>query len=418
MIDRVFSFAELPACCSFTAPAGETVRASVVRINRSKVVLDWKLAIEEERVMNVQLEVLGAAPIELVARVFASGESGLYLRFLHEDAKSAARLQTLLVEKALAVAPSPTQETARKRSARVVASVDAANAGAATSEASEAIPDDNGDMRANILRSSRRMSSAQLAARHRDVQVVSMSAITRLIAEAADEALKRSELKWASTERERLLKETEASFSERLEALKAEKAGLHEHTHHLETQLARAQTLLDDERQRVVSADQFTVSDAGLVELEQRLERLVRRVVRAEAKPAEAEAEMREMVLRILDDERSKISQKAADARSEELALLESKVKRLATTLDETRSARDEAQRRAQALEQAGGSAFKNIMTAGLASDDPRRDKKMGLLKELMSDNRQVRAHIATRTVGAPPAANAGSVKKTLVEQN
>ena len=75
------------------------------------------------------------------------------------------------------------------------------------------------------------------------------------------------------SERKQLLEEAEEAFQERLEAFKAEKADLESKATVLNDQLEKAQRLLKAERQRVVSADQFTVSDAGMAEIETRLAR-------------------------------------------------------------------------------------------------------------------------------------------------
>ena len=70
--------------------------------------------------------------------------------------------------------------------------------------------------------------------------------------------------------RERLLRETEATFQERLTTLQAERDGAEEQITALKGELERARAVLDEERSRVIEDERFTVSDAGLVELERR----------------------------------------------------------------------------------------------------------------------------------------------------
>ncbi len=147
----------------------------------------------------------------------------------------------------------------------------------------------------------------------------------------------------------------------------------------------------------MVSADQFTVSDAGMAEIETRLGRMFHRSVKSERIDAEFEKEMRGVLSRLLDEERDRISEKAQEAQNAAISLLERKVDRLATSLNDTAKERDKAQRRADALASAGGSALRNVVTAGLDESDPDKEKKLGLLKSIFAQNKEIRAHLAGR---------------------
>ena len=246
------------------------------------------------------------------------------------------------------------------------------------------------DVAATLRGYTRTVHSSELAARHKQVQVMGVSKVKTLIQDAVNESVKKLELDWEENEKKRLLDEAEENFNERLKSFQAEKAGIEEHSKLLETQLSRAENLLAEERQKVISAEQFTVSDAGILELEKRLSRLLDRAVVKGGVRKEIEDEMRVVMSNLLDDEREKIRNKAQDAQSEVIALLERKIGRLSSSLEDTQQERDSAQRRAHALEMAGGVAFKNVYTSGLADDDE-KDKKLNLLKEIVAGNREVR---------------------------
>lgn len=249
------------------------------------------------------------------------------------------------------------------------------------------------DIGTTILNRSRTIRASDLAASHNEVRVLGMSVIQKLLQEAVDDSMKHLEREWDESERKRLLEEAEEEFKERLASFEAEKAGLEARATTLQDQLNRAQSLLEEERHRVVRAEQFTVSDAGILELEKRLGRLLDHAIARGGVAVELENDMREVVSRLLDDERERISQKEQEAQNQSISLLERKIQRLTRSLTETDQARKKAERRAQALESAQGGLFvsQNIVEAGLDEDDPNREKKLELLREIMEGNKQVR---------------------------
>ncbi len=265
---------------------------------------------------------------------------------------------------------------------------------------------DEHDMGTLLRQRAKMVSASELAARHDRVRVLGESTLRQLLDEAVNEAVEKVETSLGEAERKQLLEEAEEAFHERLEAFKAEKAGLESRARVLADQLERAQKLLEEERQRVVTADQFTVSDAGMVEIETRLERMLQRAVRSHGIDAKLEGEMRDVLSRLLDEERDRISTKHQETQNANIELLERKIERLAHTLDETTKERDRERQRAAALEAAGGGGLRNVMTVGLDDDDPNKERKLGLLKEIYRQNKEMRDSLSkSQTAGDAPSA-------------
>jgi len=258
-------------------------------------------------------------------------------------------------------------------------------------------PDGRLDVDATIRSRAKTVKAAELARRHKNVQVLGMDTIRGLIRDAVAEAAEQFENSLGAEEKKRLLEEAEETFQERLQSFKAEKAGLEAHAKNLQSQLDRAQSLLDEERQRIVSANQFTVSDAGMIEIEQRLTRMLDRAIAKGGVSAELEAEMREVLAKLLDDEREKISEKAQEAQNDRVELLERKIARLASSLDETTKERDYAKRRAQFLEESGGGGLQNVITGGIFGHDSDKERKLELMKEIFKANKEMYAELEKR---------------------
>ncbi len=252
------------------------------------------------------------------------------------------------------------------------------------------------DVTASIRKSAKTVRSADLASVMETVQVLNVETIKNLIKEAVDESVSLLGQRLSEAEHKRFLEEAEDNFKERLEAFKSEKAGLEEKTKYLQGQLEKAQAFLEKERKTVLHAHQFTVSDSGMVELEQRLGRMIDWAIKKGNISKDLEAEMRIVVARLLDDERQKIRDQVQMTQNDKIALLEKKVSRLANSLESTEKERDCAQRRAKALEAAGGVFTQNLATAGLSDEDPNKERKLGLLKEIVKFNKEMRERLAT----------------------
>ena len=109
--------------------------------------------------------------------------------------------------------------------------------------------------------------------------------------------------------------------------------------------------MLEEERQKEIKADQFTVSESGLENMEKNFQRLLDRAISVNGVNDQLEGELRNMVGSLLDAEREHIADQAKAAQSKAIAMLEKKVKRLAGSLDEVERDRDLHRRRADALE-------------------------------------------------------------------
>ena len=424
---EVFDHDVLPCSCVFAPGTDQERQVPIERLSARKAIIDASEFGDAEWEANTSYSLHVKLPIgkkvALRGTIVAIQGDKLFLRWDQSPAKEKA-LDALL-ETAVE------QIGARVRSSPAAPANENLESDSAEPEASAP----SNDLRARVLSQTKTIRSSDLAARSENVRVLGMTQITALIQRAVDEALANSDRAWDEEERQRLLEEAEESFSERLAALRAEKAGVESQVANLQQQLERAQGLLDEERERVVEADQFTVSDAGMAELDKKLGRLFDHAVRAGSIDSADEEEMRQVVANLLDTEREKITQRAREAQSDAIELLERKIGRLSKSLEDTQRERDTAAERARLLEASGGS-LGNVFQAGMAADDPNKDKKLGLLKDLVADNRAVRSHLQKKNPAlaaaapssdsssndspggvkkmplAPPAESSGGVKK------
>jgi hypothetical protein len=284
---------------------------------------------------------------------------------------------------------------------------------AAAADAGKTVVGQDGrmDIGATLRNKAKTVRASELAARHDKVRVLNLATIRALIMDAVEDAASHLSRALSEGERKRLLEEAEEGFQERMKAFQLEKASADEKSKKLAEQLFTAQKLLEDERKRTISADQFTVSSAGLGELEAGFQKLIDRA-QSEGKIDESlEGQLRKLAERVFDEERQRIREKEMSAQNDKIDLLEKKIKRLAGNLEETEKQRDEAREIAQALEKMGGQGLsmeqiKNKYKIGLSKDDPRREAKMAIMKELLDQNRELRRKlgIALNEVKPEPA--------------
>lgn len=292
----------------------------------------------------------------------------------------------------VAIEPTPRSEKAIETTAPE--KVDNPQATETASDAKVVVgADGKMDIGATIRSKAKTIRASELAARHDKVRVLNMGTIKLLIQDAVAEAMAHIGASLGESEKKRLLEESEAQFQERLKTFQAEKAGAQEYAKQLNEQLRRAQHLLEEERKRAISADQFTVSEAGMGQIEDKLKRVLDFAIRSGDVSPELEQKLREMISHILDDERERIRKQEQEAQGAKIELLEKKLKRLAGNLEETERQRDEAQALANALEQQGG-GLRNIMTAGLADSDGAKKRKLALMKEILDINRKIREEL------------------------
>ncbi len=266
------------------------------------------------------------------------------------------------------------------------------------------------DVGASIRSRAKTVSASELAARHDRVRVLNMSTIKLLIQDAVAEAVEQLGSALSEKERQKLLDEAEDEFQERLKGFQAEKKGAEEQAKLLQEQLEKAESLLADERKRSIEVDQFTVSDTGMADMEKRFERIVQRMIQQNSVEGKFAGELESLVGHMLDEERERIAEQAKKAHGDKLSLLEKKVKRLASTLDETEKERDRAHRHLKAVNVGAGAGLGNVMEAGLDEDDPEKETKLSLLKDIFNQNKEMRDHlkesgrtIPTRSRPKPP---------------
>ncbi len=259
------------------------------------------------------------------------------------------------------------------------------------------------DIGATLRNKAKTVRASELAARHDRVRVLNLATIRGLIQEAVEESLNHLSRALDESEKKRLLEEAEEAFQEKLKAFQADKESADKKSQKLQEQLDHARKVLDDERKRTVSADQFTMSAAGLDEIEAAFRRVVDRAAVDGKIDGSLEDQLRKLAAHVLDDERQRIREKEMQAQNEKIDLLEKKIKRLATNLEDTERQRDEAREIAAALEKYAGQGMsleqiKQKFQIGISGDDPRRDAKLKLMKELLEQNRELRKKLGIAT--------------------
>lgn len=252
------------------------------------------------------------------------------------------------------------------------------------------------DIGATLRSKAKTVRASELAARHDKVRVLNLATIKQLIMEAVEEAASHLSRALSEADRKRLLEEAEEGFKERMKAFHEEKATADEKSKKLAEQLHMAQKLLEDERKRSITSDQFTVSASGLGELEAGFQKLIDRAMAEGKVDGSLEDQLRKLAARVFDEERQRIREKEMQAQNDKIDLLEKKIKRLAGNLEETERQRDEAREIASALESMGGQGLsmdqiKSKFKIGLGKDDPRREAKLAIMKELLEENRDLR---------------------------
>lgn len=252
------------------------------------------------------------------------------------------------------------------------------------------------DIGATLRSKAKTVRASELAARHDKVRVLNLATIKQLIMEAVEEAANHLSRALSEADRKRLLEEAEEGFKERMKAFHEEKATADEKSKKLAEQLNMAQKLLEDERKRSITSDQFTVSASGLGELEAGFQKLIDRAMAEGKVDGGLEEQLRKLAARVFDEERQRIREKEMQAQNDKIDLLEKKIKRLAGNLEETERQRDEAREIASALESMGGQGLsmdqiKSKFKIGLGKDDPRREAKLAIMKELLEENRDLR---------------------------
>jgi hypothetical protein len=250
------------------------------------------------------------------------------------------------------------------------------------------------------------MQLADLAVRQKTVRVVNLDTIKALIQDAVDEVVG-SMSATAVLDEEAVAREVEAKVAERLQSMEGEKRDLQAKARGLEVQLKAAQRSLAEEREREITSTNFTVSEAGLEDLEKHFQHLVQHAIRRNGVGEVLANELERMVSTLLDRERERIAEKALLAHQGKMAMLEKQIERLARSLEETESERDQNLRKLKIMAAQGG-GLANIMEAGLDLEDPNAEKKKALLKEIFELNRKLRDEYQALRGKLPESKRAG----------
>jgi hypothetical protein len=419
---RFYKFEPGQCVCLVGDPVKGASTVNVRKLSGDEVVLDPTVPLRKNQFIYTTLKLDDGTSLALSGVVVTTASGGVFLQWSHSKpgdadkvdrviqgyfARKAGGDAVLVKTEGDAEPPAPTADKADKAGGRAP-KVSASDALHPDKEPTEKI-----DLREHIRKKAKRVKAADLASRIDVVQVLDMKTIRSLIQEAVEDSVALLGPSLREEERKRLVEETEDSFKERLAVFRSEKAGLEEGTRLLQEKLEQAQAILEAERRSVVSSRQFTVSEGGMLELEQRLGRALDHAIRSGQKPGpDLERDLRSMVSRLLDDEREKIRAQSEEAQSDKIALLEKKVERLASSLQSAEKERDVARRRASALESSGVIAFGNVMEAGLDDEDPDRELKLKLLDQIVAFNKEVRQQLVSagrviptrvRPAAAPP---------------
>jgi len=282
---------------------------------------------------------------------------------------------------------------------------------------------DEQSMRREIIRRGKVTEAKDLANKEGKVLVLNLGTIRQLIGEAVNEAV--GDLEFVGGDAQALMAEVEKRVAERMKSSDAEKKDLEAQARGLEKQLEAARKAMEAERQRDLDASQFTVSEAGLEDLDKRFERLLQRAIKNNGVNDHLADELQKMVAHVLDAERERIAEKATEDQQSKMSLLEKKINRLAKSLQDTEQERDLNAKRLKFME-AQGTGVANIMDAGLAMEDPDYERKKLLMKEIFDRNREMRREYkeifgepppSREKPPAPPEAAAEEVEQPATEE-
>ena len=258
-------------------------------------------------------------------------------------------------------------------------------------------PQGHPDIESALRSRSRLVRTSTIAAQRDSVRVLNLSAIKTLIQDAVEDTLRESGRSLEESELTELIEESEKGFQKRLAQFEDEKADLQSRIDGLSTRLDRAQELLDRERNREVDRDRFALSESALGELERTFETIIDDAVAAKEVKPSFETELRVAMERCLDSERDRVHALEEKARNENIDLLERKIQRLARSLDDARTDRDQARetaRRVESRELLGHSAGSIDPIQPSEADDPQALRRRSLLFDLVQENRDLRKMI------------------------
>jgi hypothetical protein len=369
---KVFKFPRGVCSCLLENSSGEAQRATVIKVNTRGAVVKYVPGLKETECLSATLELTRGPSLQLLVQVLRIGEEGIVLRWLHNTTQDAKQFERTLLEY---VKESQGDEALGKHAELIRV-----------------------DMGTAIRSRALTVNASELAARHEKLQVLDMRTINDLIQAAVEEALEVLNRPLAEHERCCLLKEAEDGFKKQVQEFREQKRDIQAHAWKLQAQLEQAQAQLRAEKDKVVDVDRFVVSDAGMLEMDNRLTRLLDRAVKSGHLSPELEEDMRRKISHLLDTEREKVSEREKHAQTDRITVLERKIGRLAKNLENSELERNKAQKWAKTLEKMGG-GIRGVMKAGLDGADPNRERKLLLLKEIFDFNKEMRENLVGRGV-------------------
>jgi hypothetical protein len=267
--------------------------------------------------------------------------------------------------------------------------------------------DDKGrvDVRAAIRQLSKRVHVHDLAQKQDHVRVMNMKTIRILIQEAVHDAMHHVTASLSESEKERLLKEAEDGFQERMKAFEAQKLSAETRAAQLAEHLKSAQKTLEEERKRAIASEQFTISEDGMRSLEARIKEMISTAASDHASGDIIASTFENALSLVLGRERDRKRIHEEEAHNASIVLLEKKIQRLSQSLEEVERQRDEAR---DMISSGSGSLAVSGQkyTAGMKADDPRRTRKLELMKELAEQNRALRKALGIAVHPAIPSAS------------
>jgi hypothetical protein len=270
----------------------------------------------------------------------------------------------------------------------------------------------------------------------RNVQVLDMATIEKIVGEAVTHLLERHTAVLSSEDRAKLEIEARSEFSKLLAEHKkvvAEKTDAERAKERLERQLqglgeelARQKTTLTSERERAIEASQFTLSPASFKEMEEKIRQLFgklmtqeRRLSLAEVGPkalsglSDLEREVAEFLDRLLTGERDRFLGVLKKDQSEKVEVLEKRILKLNKALSDT-----EAALRHVSQLKAGDPGIASIYDSiqGLSAHDLFYEKKKEVLELIFQENLELqkqrprKPRVDVNEAGVPIEASAAPV--------
>ncbi len=155
-------------------------------------------------------------------------------------------------------------------------------------------------------------------------------------------------------------------------------------------------TLMIEHRARAGSARSGSPPESVLEKLDERIHGVLQRVRATGSLPEGLQDNVRKLISKAITEEEENLKKRLYPSKDDQIALLEKKVKRLATALDSATQERDHVRGQlASAIDASRRTRFGPVSREGIDKADPDRKLKLSLLKEIVQQNRAVRKTLA-----------------------